>query len=347
MGTIRAIANVLPQGRLDHQQLVERFGEKEMRSVHKMTGINQRRIALPGQCASDLAFEAAERLIAHHQIDRTSIDALIFTSQTPDYRTPATACALHGRLGLSERCAAFDINQACAGYVYSLMVGNSLLASGAARRVMLLNGDTLSKMVHPDDRGLVALTGDAGVATLLEAGDGAGIEAFRLGTDGSQFQRLIVPAGGCRSLAPQPEGAPPPDFLFMDGPAVFHFSIYRIPDFLRECLGEWQMTMDDIDLVLLHQANRTMVEMIYKSLRVPPEKQFINIGEIGNTAGAALPTLLSEAWREGRIKPGSRTLLCGFGAGLSWGALTIRWPDSTDPATPGDPQSAWDGSAAS
>lgn len=346
MTTIRAINSAIPVGRLTNDELIDRFGAKEMASVAKMTGIITRRVAAEGQCASDLAVAAAERLIACHGIDRSSIDALIFTTQTPDYRSPATACALHGRLKLSERCAAFDINQACSGFIYALSVAHGLCSAGIARRLLLLNGDTLTKLLHPQDRGMVALTGDAAAATLIEASPqaGYGIENVRICTDGSQFDRLIVPAGGCRmpiGSVVAGDAGPPPECMRMDGPAVFHFSVYRVSDFIKATMAEWNLTMDDVDLVLLHQANKTMLDLIYKATKVPAEKQFINITELGNTAGASLPVLLSQAWREGRIRPGSRTLLCGFGAGLSWGMISLRWPEGLDPATPGDIEAPW------
>lgn len=343
--TIRAIAHALPVGVLSNDDLASRFGAKQMEAVARMTGIVTRRIAEIDQCASDLAFAAAVRLIGHLSIDPRSIDLLLFTSQTPDYRTPATACALHGRLGLSEDCCAFDINQACSGYIHALKTAHAMVAAGTANRALLLNADTLSKLVHPEDRGLVALTGDAGVATLVEPGaEGYGIERIRICTDGSQFARLVVPAGGCRQPASEQSRTPvtdgkgnirSDDTLFMDGPAIFHFSVYKIPEFISSTLAAWGQTLAEFDLVLLHQANKAMVDLIYKSLRASPSQQFLNIGEVGNTAGAALPCLLAQAWREGRIKPGSRTLLCGFGAGLSWGAASIRWPDDADAAVPG------------
>ena len=346
MSTIHAIASAIPVGRLTNEDLVARFGEKEMRSVVKMTGIQTRRIAAPGQCASDLAQVAAERLIAHHGIDRAEIDALIFTSQTPDYRSPATACALHGRLKLAERCAAFDINQACSGFIYGLSVAHGLFAGGIARRILLLNADTLTKLVHPEDRGMVTLTGDAGAATLIGACPqaGFGVEHARICTDGSQHDRLIVPVGGCRipvGSEAVAEAGQWPDYMHMDGPAVFHFSVYRVSDFIKATMAEWNLTLDDVDLVLLHQANKTMIDLIYKATKVPADKQFTNIADLGNTAGASIPTLLAQAWREGRIRPGSRTLLCGFGAGLSWGMISIRWPEGVDPTTPGEVDAPW------
>ena len=345
--TIRAIAHALPATVLTYEELVERFDEKQVASIHKMSGIRNRRVVAPGQCASDLAVAATRRLLAHGDVDPGSIDALIFTSQTPDYRTPATASKLQADLGLPERCATFDLNQACAAYIFSMQVAHSLVVAATAGRVLLLNADAITAWVNPQDRGLVTLHGDAGVATLVDPCDPSdgGVEFFEVGTSGKDFDRLIVPAGGAR-LPAGPETAVEttddsgcvrsPQQLYMDGPAVFHFVIHKIKNFLKSVLGARGMTIDDFDMVLFHQANKTMIELLYKSLGVPRQKQFYYLEEVGNSAGATLPAVLAQAWREGLIRPGSRTLLAAFGGGLSWGAFSIKWPPHADAAVPGD-----------
>ncbi len=354
---IRAMAHALPTGTLDHQTLVDRFGEKEMRSILKMTGIRTRRIAPPGQTAADLGLAAARHLLDAHGIDPASIDLLILLTQTPDWVAPATSSFLHGQLGLGERCTVFDVNQACSAFLHGLTIAHSMIVAGTAHRALLINADKLSDIIHPGDRSLVALHGDGAAACLVEQEDSlrGGIEHIRIGNDGQQYQRIIVPAGGAR----RPHGPDTshavtddkgitrsPDRLQMDGPAVFHFAIYKVTDFIRETMADWGLTMDMVDMVLLHQANKTMVEMIYRSLGVPPEKQFINLEELGNLSGASLPIAMSDALRQGRIKPGSRTIICGFGAGLSWGMASIRWPDPLQAATIGDTTVPMDGEAA-
>jgi 3-oxoacyl-[acyl-carrier-protein] synthase III len=345
--TIRAIAHALPATSLTYEDVVARFGEKQVASIFRMSGIRDRRVVTPGQCASDLAVAAARRLFEHSRADPGAIDALIFVSQTPDYRIPATASRLHGVLGLPERCLTFDINQACASFVFGLQVAHSMVAAETARRVLLLNGDALSTLINPKDRGLATLHGDAAVATLVEpsTADVGGIEFFETGTDGKSYDRLIVPAGGarlpCNSATCVEETdstgcTRSPQQLFMDGPAVFHFVLYKVTDFLKELLRRRELSIADYDLVLFHQANKTMVDMLYKSLGVPAEKQFYYLEHIGNSSGASLPSLLAEAWRQGRVKAGSRTLMCSFGGGLSWGAVSVRWPADADAAVPGD-----------
>ena len=344
--TITAISHALPATSLTQAELEARFGAKELGAIVRMSGIRNRRVVAPGQTAADLAFAAAERLLDSRGIDRSGIDLLLFVSQTPDYRAPATACVLHGRLGLSERCACMDINQACCAFLHGLAVAHSMLVAGTARRALVLTADAVTTLIHPRDRSLVPLHGDGATAALLDAADTAagGIGPIELCTDGSKFDKLIVPAGGARRPA-SPETrvetadaggcVHTPEHLFMDGPAVFHFCVYKVTAFLKEFLARNGLTVADFDTILLHQANKTMLDLVYQAIGARPEQRFYYLEEIGNCSCAALPVALAQAWREGVVKPGSRTLLCGFGGGLSWGAAVIRWPQDANAAVPG------------
>lgn len=345
--TISAISHALPATELRYEDLACRFGDKAVSSIMRMSGIRHRRVVRPGQCASDLAAAAAKRLFQQKAIDPQSIDLLLFVSQTPDYRIPATAARLQAELGLPERCCTFDINQACASFIYAAQVAHSMLVAGTAQRALVLNADALSTLIHPQDRGLVALHGDAAVATLFELCDAeqGGFEFFETGTKGSDFDKLLVRAGGARTPCSAATAVEHRDanecvrtdeHLYMDGPAVFHFVLYKVTDFLKALLTRRSCTIDDFDLVLFHQANRTMVDMLYKHLAVPEAKRFCYLADIGNSSGASLPSVLAEAWREGVVRPGMRTLVCAFGGGLSWGAASIRWPAEANAAVLGD-----------
>ena len=345
--TILGIAAVLPSGRLDNAEIEERFGKKEVQSITRMSGINCRRVVRPGQCASDLALTAAERLLTCKRFDRSQIDVLMFVSQTPDYRIPATASVLHGKLRLPQGCATFDLNQACSSFPYALAIAHSMICAGLARYVLVLNADALTTLIHPGDRSLVTLHGDGACATLVGACDqNSGFLAFSLGTDGTGAKYLLVPAGGARMPCSADTRVATTDSsgctrtaenLQMDGAAVFHFSVYKVPEVIRNALAKARMTIEDLDLVVLHQANKTMMDLIYRSLKVPPAKQFCCVQEIGNSSGASTPVALAEAWRQGHIRPGSRTLLCSFGAGLTWGVAVIRWPEDASPVPDLDP----------
>lgn len=344
--TIKSIAYSLPTDVVTEKDLEERFGSKALKSITKMSGIRNRRVVARGQCASDLAYAASMRLIKHSGIDPATIDLLIFASQTPDYRIPATSSVLHGRLNLSEKCCTFDINQACSSFIHSLQVAHSMIVAGTARRALVLNGDAISTIINPMDRGLATLHGDAATATLFEQSDmkTGGLEFVEAGTDGTKYDRLLVPAGGARMPSNSETRVETADDdgcirnleqLYMDGPAVFHFAVYKIPDIIKTAMQKMKLTIDDFDLVLLHQANKTMVDLIYRAINAPQEKRFYFLEDVGNSSGASLPTLLAHAWRERVIKPGSRTLLSAFGGGLSWGVASIKWPYDADAAVPG------------
>lgn len=343
--TIKAISYALPTEVLTQSALEERFGVKAVKSITRMSGITERRIVAPGQTAADLSYAAAKRLIDHLKVDPASIDLLTFASQTPDYKIPATSCVLHGRLGLSENCCTFDINQACSSFMHSLRIAHGMLTAGTAKRALVLNGDALTTLINPLDRGLATLHGDGAAAALLEASEDGGLEFIDIGTDSSKYDRLIVPAGASRcpgstetKVEAQDEDGcmRSPEQLFMDGPAIFHFAVYKMPDLIRNALKQRNLSIEDFDKVLFHQANKTMLELMYKAIGAGNEKKFYFLEHTGNSSGASLPTLLAEAWRQGEIKPGSRTLLCSFGGGLSWGIASIKWPLDANAAVPGD-----------
>lgn len=345
--TIRAIAHALPATVLSHEEVAARFGEKDAAAIAKMSGVRERRVVAPGQTASDLALAAARRLLAGCDVDPRSIDLLTFASQTPDYRIPATASVVHGRLGLAEGCCTMDVGQACSSFLQNWATAHSMLVAGVARRALVLNADALTTLIHPRDRSLVPLHGDAGVAALVEPSspERGGVEFFEFGTDGTKFDRLIVPAGGARTPGTAEtrqevmDGAGSvrtAEHLYMDGAAVFHFCVYKVTDFLKGLLARRSLAIERYDKVLLHQANKTMVDLVYRGIGASPAQRSYYLEKVGNSSGAALPALLAEAWRAGEIKPGSRTLLCAFGGGLSWGAASIRWPDDADAAVPGD-----------
>jgi 3-oxoacyl-[acyl-carrier-protein] synthase III len=339
---ITGIHYCIPTKTIGNPELIERFGERQLKSIVKMAGIKERRVVSAGETAADLAYCAATRLFAAQQIDPQSIDLLIFASQTGDHQIPATACILHGKLGLSTNCAAFDLNLGCTSYPYTLSVAHSMLVAGVATKALLLNADALTTVIHPLDRGLVPLHGDGAVATILEAtSSSAGFAGFLLGTDGTGAQHLSIPASGARiprsdetkqEVTDESGITRTLEHLHMNGPAVFHFSVYQVPTAINAALAKFQLTIADIDLVILHQANKMMMDLIYKALEVPPEKRFYFMETVGNTSGASTPMALAEAWRQQKIQPGTKTLLASFGVGLSWGVTVINWPADVTPS---------------
>lgn len=338
---ILAVEPELGADTLSYAELEQRFGVDAMHKVLSGAGIRNRRVAPPGVCGSDLAFNAATRLLSKHSINPQSIDLLIFCTQSPDYWMPTTACVLHDRLQLKRQCAAFDINLGCSQYIYALSVAHSMLLAGLASRALVLTGDTLSHALHPKDRAVVPLMGDAGSATLLgEATEGSGFLGFELGTDGSGSKYLMIPAGGARQPCTPETAIETTDAegnvrsqqnLYMNGVAIFHFAISTVPKTVEALLAKLSLNMNDIDLFLFHQANKYMIEYLLKKMRIPSEKTHFYLEDVGNTSGSTLPLLLADACRAGKVMPGGNILAIGFGVGLSWAATVIRWPDNAFP----------------
>lgn len=341
--TITAIHYCIPSEKLTNEQLVERFGERTVGAISKMSGIIERRVSATDCSTSDLGTFAAEQLLSAHHIDRQTIDLIVVGTETPDYQTPATACVMNGRLGLSDRCASFDVSMGCSAFPYALAVVHSMIAAGIAKRGLLVIADTLTKVLHPDDRGLVPLHGDGAMACIVErCNDNEGNIGFFLGTDGKSHHHLVIPASGTRMPRNEKTRETYKDesgvsrsleHMHMNGPAVFSFSLHRVPDMIRQALAAQNMTIDQIDLVLLHQANKKMVDQIYTVLKVPEEKRFFFMEKIGNCAAASSAILYAEAWRQGAVKPGMTVLVAGFGVGLSWGIAIMKCPLGTDAST--------------
>jgi len=335
----------LPAQTLTYEQLEERFGAQSMKKVLSGSGIRHRRVADNETTGADLAFQAATRLLNEFDISRDSIDLLIHCTQTPDHFLPTTACILHDRLKLSKQCAAFDINLGCSQYVYALAVAHGMIVAGTASRALVLTGDTLSKTLNPRDRSVVPILGDGGSASLVsEVPEGQGFLGFELGTDGSGHSYLTIPAGAFRlPLSPQTaiettdaEGnVRSPQNLFMSGATIFHFAISTVPEVINRLLDKLNLTIDNIDLFIFHQANKYMLDYLFRKLKIPMEKTHVFLEDVGNSSGTTVPVVLTEAWRAGKIRAGALVLLIGFGVGLSWGATVVRWPAHTlGPATP-------------
>ncbi|HWB96801.1 MAG TPA: ketoacyl-ACP synthase III [Bryobacteraceae bacterium] len=330
---IAGIASAVPEQVATLADAARLFGGEDALRVSESTGIKTRHIAPPGLCASDLCLEAAERLLRDLNWSRDSIDVLIYLSQSPDYLIPATSCCLHGRLHLPKTCAAFDIGLGCSGYVYGLWVAASLLASRSCRRVLLLVGEIASRGLSPYDRAVAMLFGDAGTATALESDPNAAGMFFTLGTDGTGYRYLIVPAGGHRQRHSESTGRRTAgedgvircgEDLYMNGPEVFAFTLREVPSMIRRLLSAAGWTPETVDAFVMHQANRFILQHIAKKLRVPEEKMVLAMEDYGNTSSASVPLALSHALRQRLGRGDANVVLAGFGVGFSWGAVALR-----------------------
>ncbi len=334
--SILAIAYRLGTERITYDDIAARFGAEAAAKVLKGSGIRNRYVAPKGVCGSDLALGAAEELFAAQPEARGKIDIHIHCTQSPDFFLPTTACVLHEKLGLKKECASFDINLGCSQYIYALSVADAMLSAGIGRMALVTTGDTMSQTIHPKDRALAPILGDAGSASLVgKAEDGTGFLGFSMGTDGSGAKHLMLPAGGFRtpiSAATSVEttdaegNVRSPENLYMNGAAIFHFAITVVPATVKRLLAQLNLAMDDIDLFLFHQANRYMLDYLVKKLAIPQEKTFFYIDEVGNTSGSTMPLVLAEAVRAGKVQAGMKILMIVFGVGLSWAATVMTAP---------------------
>jgi len=301
------------------------FGDKSVDKFIHMIGVKQRHIAREEQTASDLAYAAAQYLLEQESVDRQELGACILVTQTPDYRLPSTACVLHKRLGLPRNCLAFDVNLGCSGYVYGLNIAASLMKSNHIAKCLLLTADTLNKAVSEEDKVNCMLMGDAGAATLLVLDKNTRMYgSFK--SDGNGFKSLIVPAGAYRNRQSSRErtvwkdGGRRSDFeLYMNGMEVFVFTISEVPELIREHMSWRGRDASDYDAFVLHQANYYILEQVAKKAKIPFSKVPVSVDRYGNTSPATIPLTLCDAYgdQEGVLK----TLLCGFGVGLSWGVV--------------------------
>jgi len=301
--------------------------------IVKNTGIKKRPISSNDVCASDLCFSAAERLLSVLDWSPQSVNLLVFVTQTPDHRLPATACILQDRLHLPKSCAVFDINQGCTGYVYGLWLTASLLYASDVKRALLLVGDTITKIVSPADRSTALLFGDAGTATALEKKDGSKPVYFSFGTDGSGADQLIVPAGGFRMRC-SPETAKQSvreagnsrsdEDLYMNGAEVFAFTLRELPRFMASTFEYAQISTDNLDYVIPHQANRSILKYLCTSAHIPEQKVVLDLEDFGNTSSASIPLAITNRLCE-IIQTSSKNLfLIGFGVGWSWASAIIE-----------------------
>lgn len=338
MGLYARIAHIeyeLPTRILDNQSLASDFPEWDVEKIFQKTGIAQRRIIDSSETASDLAFRACEKLFANSSVNRDDIDALIYCTQSPDYLLPATACILQHRLQLPVTCAAFDFNQGCSGYIYGLGIAKGLIESGQCKNILLVTAEAYSRYIHPQDKSVRTLFGDAAAATLVSsAADRPHLERFRYGSDGSGAENLIVPVGGARRPSSEnrqletrrdESGNVRTDAdLYMNGPAIFEFSMTRVPQVFASLFDE-QHGVADTDLFVFHQANQFMLDALRRRLRLPSEKFVTEFEHCGNTVSCTIPIALKEAQLKGALKPGSSVAAVGFGVGYSWGACLINW----------------------
>lgn len=327
---IKAIAACVPSRIVSNYDLSALSSPKEMAKTIETIGIEERRIADPDVCSSDLCFKAAQQLMADNQIEPESIDMILFLSQTFDYKVPATAPILQHRLGLPKTTACLDLSLTCSGYVYGLSTAFAYASMEGMNRILLLVGETFSKVVNLKDKVNAPLYGDAGTATLIEKGEFQPA-VFMLYSDGSGKDLIKIPAGGCRQ-------AITPDSLLekereeknmrtdlqvdMDGMGVFNFALETTTKAINETMRTVGQSLDNIDYLIFHQSNKFMIDFLVKRLKFNPKKVPLCLRKYGNTSSASIPlTVASEL--HGQFTDSRNVLLYGYGAGLSWGTAYL------------------------
>ncbi len=303
------------------------FPEWDIDLIYHKTGVNKRYIAAPDETASDLGVAAAEKLLTEHAIDRSTIDFLLFCTQTPDYPLPTSACMMQDRLGLRTTIGALDFNLGCSGYVYGMSLAEGLIRSGAARRVLLVTGETYSKYIDREDRSLRTIFGDAAAATLLDAVERPSLSGFSFGTDGKGADLLMLTRHGVREgpLALKPRKRHRwPSSLYMDGPDLIFFTLETVPALIADVLKRTGTSGEEIDIYLMHQPTRMLLERLRETLKVGEDRMPMVLDGCGNTVSSTIPIVIEELREAGRLKPGKLTMMIGFGVGLSWAGCLWR-----------------------
>ena len=327
---IKAINYTLPERVVTNEELVAEFPEWTVEKIADKVGVKRRHVAIECETATDLAVKAAENLFVENpDITKDSIDFVIFCTQSPDYLLPTSACVIQQRLGLRTDIGAFDFNLGCSGYVYGLSIAKGLIAGSIATNVLLLTGETYNKHLHPRDKGNRTIFGDAATATIVSTEGFAEIGEFALGTDGRGAENLIIKSGGARcpekagDLSFDENGNPhSSDYLFMNGSEIFMFTQKNVPVVVKQTLAKNNLTLDDLGLVVFHQANSYMLNFLRKKIKIPQEKFFVNMENIGNTVSNSIPIALYDAKKQDLLH--EPVLICGFGVGYSWGGCILN-----------------------
>lgn len=331
---ISAISSYLPIGNLELTSLSGEYGVNEVENIIKTTGVERVRIAKKNETSSDMCFNAAKDLIEKESIDPQEIGGLVFVSQTTDYILPATSISLQDRLGLSKNTVCIDIHYGCSGYIYGLFQAALWISANACDKVLVLAGDTTSRMINPKDKSLKMVFGDCGTATLVTRGNDT--VHFSIQSDGSGYDKLIIPAGGFREplsdktkelITDEDANSRTKEDLYMDGLAIFSFAISNVHKNINSLIEKTGWNKEEVNLYALHQANDFMVNYIRKKLKVESNKVPVNVKNYGNTGPATIPLLLCDMFPQ-RDYSLDKVILSGFGVGLSWGSITCNLNDT-------------------
>jgi 3-oxoacyl-[acyl-carrier-protein] synthase-3 len=317
---ITGLGAYVPERVLTNREL-EQMVETSDEWITERTGIRERRIAAPDQAASDLAEPACRDALERAGVRAEDVDLVIVATATPDMVFPATAAEKVG----ARNAAAYDLLAGCTGFMYALAQAHGAVASGLSKRALVVGSEVLSKITNWSDRGTCILFGDGAGAAVVEPVADGGFVGFELGSDGSGGKDLLVPAGGSRVPASRESVADDLHYIQMNGREIYKFATRVMVASAETLLAECGCDVEDVDLYVAHQANRRIIDHAARMLGLAPEKVFVNIDRYGNTSSASIPLCLVEAERDGQIASGTRVLLSGVGAGLTWGSAYLVW----------------------
>jgi 3-oxoacyl-[acyl-carrier-protein] synthase-3 len=286
--------------------------------IRERTGIRERRIAAENEALSDLALPAARAALEQAGLSGKDIDLIIVATVTPDMAFPSTAAIVADALGAAD-AAAYDLAAGCTGFMYALAQAYGMLAGGLAHRALVIGGDVLSKILDWSDRSTLVLFGDGAGAVVLEAVPKQGFLGFELGADGGGGKSLWLPGSGSRHFDE------PDKYVKMNGPEVFKFATRILVSSAEDIMAKCDVTIDDVDLYIPHQANVRIIDHATRKLGVPSDRVVINVDRYGNTSSGSIPLAMADALADGRLKPGMLVLMTGMGAGLTWGSALMRW----------------------
>ena len=329
---IKAISYYLPERIVTNEELLQEFPEWSVDKVAAKVGVNTRHLAASDETAGDMAEKAARKLFAEYGIKAEDVDFVMLCTQSPDYFLPSTACILQHRLGIPTTAGAFDYNLGCSGCIYGLAVAKGLIVAGIAKNVLMLTAETYNKYLHPSDKSNRSIFGDGAAACLISTEGIAEIGEFALGTDGSGAENLIVKTGAARQKQPtglssvDDEGHERfDDYLYMNGGAIFNFTLEAVPAMMKQVLEKNGVEKDNIDYYVFHQANKFMLNTIRKVCVLPKDKFHINLENTGNTVSSTVMIALKDCIEEGIISAGMNVMITGFGVGLSWGGTILKF----------------------
>ena len=304
---------------------LEKIVETSDEWIVERTGIKNRHIAAEGEATSDMSVIAAERALADAGVSPEEIELVIVATASADHAFPSTACLVQDRIG-AKNAAAFDLSAGCSGFVYSLGVASQMVKSGLYKKALIVGAETLSRIMNWEDRNTCVLFGDgAGAAVIGEVEEGLGVLGIDLGSDGSGGKYLFQPAGGSRKPASHETVDAKEHFIHMNGNEVFKFAIQIMGKTAKRALANAGLEPADVDLLVPHQANIRIINSAAKRLKMPMEKVWVNVDKYGNTSAASIPIALCEAQEQGMMKKGDTVLLVGFGAGLTWTSIVLKW----------------------